>query len=155
MKIFRTFFCMGLIVFFVIIAPITLGENLQYKRIGNTNFYLMETYAISKEGLPLANLYYKYDDSETYEGVCMYGYPLYIMWNSDYVITKNYDGNHSKIISYNIIRVYQSKSTNKPFKVYEFLTKSAYYIGLHNLGIDEQILKCTDNNIPWSLHLLD
>lgn len=152
MKLFKTTFYTGGIIIIFIIISIAFGDNLRYKRIGNTNFYLMETYAISKEGFPLASLFYKHDSTEIYEGVCMSGYPLYIMWNSDFIITKNYDGNHRKIINYNIIEIIHSNVSQNSFKVYEFSTKSRYHIALSNYGIDEQNLEHTDNNISWSFH---
>ena len=147
MKIFKIIVCAEIVVFVFILGGITFGDNFPYKRIGNTNFYLIESYAISKDGHPLACLYYKYDNA--YEGVRMSGFPLYIMWNEDYIITKNYDGKKNKIISYNIIESLQTDKSYMPVKVYEFSTKSAYHIALRNLGIDEKKINCTDNHLPW------
>ena len=90
----------------LIIALLLLWLNnyLSYsRRIGNTRFYLLETMAISNEGEPLAGLYYSPTDVSGYKSVEMSGFPMTILWNDKYLISKIFDGNSPNIDSYVVI----------------------------------------------------
>ena len=62
-------------IYLIIIVPIFvflllwLNDMLSYsRRIGDTRFYLVETFATSKKGKPLAGLFYKRTDGLGYDG---------------------------------------------------------------------------------------
>ncbi len=72
---------------FLLLLLIFCGDINQYKRIGETHFYLVESFATSKDGKPLANLHYEFNNEKTPgEGVGIKGFPKCISWNEDYMI---------------------------------------------------------------------
>ena len=92
----------------VFIGSILLFLNYYFsysRRIGNTRFYLVETMVDSKNGKPLAGLYYKPIATSGFCGESTPGFPMIIYWNDRFVISKNFDGNSPEIIEYVIINL--------------------------------------------------
>lgn len=143
-------YCVALPV--VILLLLWVNDVLSYsRRIGNTRFYLVETMANSKEGKPLAGLYYKVTgDSGGYKGVEMSGYPKMILWNDKYIISKNYDGNNENIIGYVVINQNSVNTTNGYIEeIYHFTSETDYYAFLRQIKLSESKLNETGNHILW------
>lgn len=118
-------------------------------RIGDTNFYLVETMATSDDGKTLQGLYYK-DVNGSYKGVAMNGFPKNVLWNDKYIISKNYDGNTSAITNYVVIRLCNtSGSSDVISEQYVFVTKTEYNCFLKKSGISEFNMKQIDNRVLW------
>lgn len=117
-------------------------------KIGNTQFYLVETMASSNDGKPLLGLYTK--AKYGYKGVDMCGFPRFILWNDQYLISKNYNGNDTTIINYVIINrdsvnSYDGEITD----IHIFLTEKEYKNYLKKKNISEAEMKQIDNHITW------
>lgn len=134
----------------VIIFLIILNHYMSYSmKIANSNFYLVETMATSKEGKPLLGLYYK-DKYGGYKGVDMSGFPKIILWNDKYLITKNYDGNDSSITSYVIINLDSVSASNGIISEPLILkTTTEYNDYMQQNRLSELKMKQIDNCILW------
>ena len=116
------------------------------RRIGNTQFYLVETMANSKSGKPLAGLYYKPTAESGYNGEWTPGFPLYVLWNDKYIISKNFDGDNPTIIKYIIINMDSiNPKTEVITDIHEFDTKDEYYNYLNQINLSESDMKQTNN----------
>lgn len=133
----------------LLILLILINHYMSYSmKIGNTQFYLVETMASSNDGKPLLGLYteVKYG----YKGVDMCGFPRFILWNDQYLISKNYNGNDTTIINYVIINrdsvnSYDGEITD----IHIFLTEKEYKYYLKKKNISEAEMKQIDNHITW------
>ena len=128
-----------------------LNHYLSYsRRIGNTRFYLVKTMVDSKEGKPLAGLYYKPIAISGYSGENTPGFPMIIYWNDRYLISKNFDGNNPKIVEYVIINL---DSINPDYgeiaDIHRFREEEEYYAYLQQIKISEADMNQTDNHIVW------
>lgn len=120
------------------------------RRIGDTRFYLVETMANSKEGKPLACLYYMPTDNSMYIGEYTSGFPKIILWNDRYIISKNFDGNEFEIIEYVIINLDSINPDSGVMKdIHRFQDKKAYYNYLKQIKLSEADMNQTDNHISW------
>ena len=106
MIIMKCKYLIFLVIVIGLLALVVINYSLSYsRRIGNTHFYLVETMALSEKGESLAGLYYRSDSTTGYIGEMTPGFPLIILWNDKYLISKNYDGNHPIIIKYVVINL--------------------------------------------------
>ena len=120
------------------------------RRIGNTRFYLVETMVDSKDGKPLAGLYYKPIAVSGYCGENTLGFPKTIYWNNQYVISKNYDGKSPEITEYVIINLDNIDPNNGEMKdIQRFRNEKEYYIYMKQMKISEADMNQTDNHIAW------
>lgn len=127
-----------------------LNNYSSYSRqIGNTPFYLVETMAISKEGKPLAGLYYKPNKTSSYYGEFTPGFPMYILWNEQFLISKNFDGNNPKIIKYVIISLDSLTLDSLLTNIHTFNNKNDYFDYLKGIGLSESKMEQTNNQIGW------
>lgn len=118
-------------------------------RIGDTNFYLVETMAISDDGKSILELCYK-DMHGGYKGVEMNGFPKNVLWNDKYLISKNFDGKTSSIINYVVIKLgNRSVSGNAISELNIFTMKTEYNSFLKQRGISESSMKQIDNHVLW------
>lgn len=140
-----------LIILTVIGSLLILNHYFSYsRRIGDTRFYLVETMADSKDGKPLAGLYYKTNTAVGYCGENTPGFPKTIYWNDRYVISKNFDGNNPDIIEYVIINLdsiepYYGKMTD----IHRFQDEKEYYMYLKQIKVSEADMNQTDNHVAW------
>ena len=106
--------------------------------------------ATSKEGKPLAGLFYKPSNIYGYVGEQTSGFPLIILWNENYLISKNYDGCSTDIIKYMVINLdrVNTDSITIP-EIYEFTEQKDYDMFLQNIGLSEADMKRTNNYISW------
>ena len=127
-----------------------LNHYMSYSmRIGDTNFYLVETMAMSEEGDPLLGLYHK-DINDGYKGVEMSGFPKIILWNEKYLISKNYDGNVPTITSYVIIcQDSVNISDGDIAGILLFKTEIEYNNYMKQIGVSESKMNQIDNRITW------
>lgn len=141
--------CLGLI--FIGLSLLLLNDYFSYSRkIGNTHFYLVETMTNSKTGKPLAGLYYMTANHSGYYGGNTPGFPKYILWNDKYLISKNFDGNNSKIVEYIIINLDSIKTeTGEMTDIHRFQDKTAYHKYLNQIKLSETEMNHTDNHIAW------
>lgn len=154
----QTFVLLMMVLFSIILflGVLGCGDITQYKRIGNTNFYLVETMAISPEGYPLPNLYYSQNPRKNgFSGINQKGIPYQIFWNERFLVVKCSDTDSGKIINYCVME--DLKTTNKNpgnnYNLHEYATKKEYEEAMKLFGLNEIEMNQTDNNIPWSLHL--
>lgn len=134
----------------IILFLLLLNHYLSYSmRIGNTNFYLVETMTTSDDGKTLLGLCHK-DINGGYKGVEMSGFPQKILWNDKYLISKNYDGNTPTIINYVIIKI-DSINVSDDFhpELYVLNSKTEYNYFLRQRGLSESNMKQIDNRISW------
>ena len=144
-------------IYLIIIVPIFvflllwLNDMFSYsRRIGNTRFYLMETFATSKKGMPLARLFYKQTDGLGYDGELTYEFPKVILWNDKYLIAKNYDGNSPTITSYTVINLKCTNTINNMSScIRKFTKKNDYENFLKENNIKESAMNKTGNHILW------
>ncbi len=146
----------ALIPILVLLVALGYGDIMQYKRIGDTNFYLVETMAMSSNGKPLPGLYYSQNTSE--EGFCginLGAVPSQILWNCRYIVVKCIDRDNKKLISYCIIKILKTSSFDPAdnYELHEYTKKDEYEKAMRNFGLKESEMNHTDNIIPWSLHL--
>lgn len=129
------------------------GDITQYKRIGTTNYYLVESMTESADGGLLSNLYFK-DEIGFGESIKIKGYPKHIFWNENYIIVKCSDVYKNHIINYCIIKqVDNQRDAYHSFQ--EHNDSIEYKSAMSILGLDETKMNYTDDNIPWSLHLFE
>lgn len=143
------------IIFFVIILVsaillMLLNHYMSYSmRIGDTQFYLVETAATSKDGRPLLGLYCK-DMYGGYKGVNMSVFPRFVFWNDTYLISKNCDGNNTKITRYIVInRDSVNESDGDIAVLHIFKTEMEYRNYLNKIDLSEAEMKQIDNHITW------
>lgn len=159
MKKYTLSFAVLIMVLFTIIlflGALGCGDITQYKRIGNTNYYLVETMAISSEGTPLPNLYYSQNPGKDgFSGINQKGIPYLIFWNERFVVVKCSDINSKRITNYCIIENFKTtnKNPDKNYNLHEYATMEEYKEAMKLFGLNEIEMYQTNNSIPWSLHL--
>lgn len=144
-------------IYLIIIVPIFvflllwLNDMLSYsRRIGDTRFYLVETFATSKKGKPLARLFYKQTDGLGYDGELTYEFPKVILWNDKYLIAKNYNGDSPAITSYTVINLKCTNTINNMSScIRKFTKKNDYENFLKENNIKESAMNKTGNHILW------
>ena len=138
----------------IFIGSLLLFLNHYYfsysRRIGNTRFYLVETMEDSKDGKPLAGLYYKPIATSGFCGEHTPGFPKIILWNDRFVISKNFDGNNPEIVEYVIINLDSIDPNYGEMKdIHRFRNEEDYYAYLKQIKISEADMNQTDNHIAW------
>lgn len=136
---------------FIGLLLLFLNECFSYsRRIGNTNFYLVQSMAFSKSGSQLAALYYSSSDVYGYYGGETPGFPKYILWNDKYLISKNFDGDNPEIVEYVIINLdCVNPKTGEMTEIHRFQDDKAYYKYLKQIKLSEADMNQTDNHIAW------
>ena len=139
---------------FVLLFVLISIDYTPYKRIGKTEYYLLETMAQSSDGSALPGLYRLVGDN--YVGVSLSGYPKHIFWDNDYILVKCTDGNRNDIITtYCIIKQVGKYDYLEKWDVRLFSDSKDYETAIKKLHLDEFKMDYTDAKIPWSLHLFD
>ena len=138
-----------IIIGIMVIAAV--NYSLSYsRRIGNTRFYLVRTIADSQEGKPLAGLYYKPVATSGYNGENTPGFPVSILWNDKYIISKYFCGNNPAVIEYLIINMDSIKRDNGEMTdVRTFINEEDYKNYLKQIHLSESEMNKTDNHIAW------
>lgn len=78
------------------------GDRMQYKRIGKTDFYLVESFASSPEGKPLPRIHRLVDNC--YVGLSVNGFPKDIFLDKDYILLKCTDASGKGYTNFCIIK---------------------------------------------------
>ena len=148
-KLFK-YFIILLILLILFIFLLLLNHYMSYDmRIGNTRLYLVETMATSEDGESLLGLYCK-NVNGGYKGVEMNGFPRIILWNDEYLISKNYDGRDTTINSYVIINQDSINESDGDIAGIQIFKKEVDYNNyLHRIGLSESKMKIINNNITW------
>lgn len=138
----------------IFIGTLLLFLNHYYfsysRRIGNTRFYLVETMVDSKDGKPLAGLYYKPIATSGFCGENTPGFPKIIYWNDKFVISKNFDGNNPEIVEYVIINLDSIEPNYGEMNdIHRFRNEEEYYTYLKQIKLSEADMNQTDNHIAW------
>ena len=138
----------------IFIGTLLLFLNHYYfsysRRIGNTRFYLVETMVDSKDGKPLAGLYYKPIATSGFCGENTPGFPKIIYWNDKFVISKNFDGNNHEIVEYVIINLDSIEPNYGEMNdIHRFRNEEEYYTYLKQIKLSEADMNQTDNHIAW------
>lgn len=152
-KKIRIIFVGGIIILFIIMIPIVpfCGDITQYKRIGETNYYLVES--LGNE--PYSDLHYRYENKHFGESVKYKGFAKDLYWNDTYLIIKCTGKRSTEINNYCIIKQQSSSQKNVPWEVYEYQTEKEFESAKKKLGLNEEEMEYTSSCIPWSLHLFD
>lgn len=113
----------------ILFFSVACVEIVQYKRIGDTNFYLVETMAISSEGKPLPGLYYSRRPQEKgFSGVSLGAIPFQLFWNNRYIVVKCTDRDSKRLIKYCIIKILNTAFTDPEdnYELHEYTTEEEY-----------------------------
>lgn len=143
----------GMVLAFLLILGAICVDILQYKRIGDTNFYLVEP-----DGFPWPQIYYSRPSDRGFYGLETEGFPYYIYWNDSIVIVKHSDSARKRLINYCIIKDLKINDTiniENNYELHEYMTKKEYEKAMDCLGLKESEMNQTDSSIPWSLHIWD
>ena len=146
-KIFVAIVLLLLLIPTLLLCGFFFGDITQYKRIGNTDYSLVE--GMAAEGKPLAEI--MHNEEGGFIGLSYEGFAKDIYWNDDYLIVKCSDRNSETIINYCIIE--QKSNRRVPWRINEYKSKVDFEKAKQKLGLDESKMNYTDNHIPWSLHL--
>ncbi|MCQ2335633.1 MAG: hypothetical protein MJ010_00405 [Paludibacteraceae bacterium] len=136
-----------ILIFFSILTIIivVLGNHEPIKRIGDTNFYLIQT-----DGSNRSYVYYRRTDD--FEGINEYQVEN-IYWNDSYLLLECHNGDlthQSPEKAYYIIEQNVSDSEGVPWRVNLFKSKSSYERRLSILHLKKSEMKHTDAHIPWN-----
>ena len=126
-----------------VLLPLFLScDNLQYKKIGDTNFYLFP----DSQGNG-ACLYFS-EDKEVFFPIINEGIVSDIYWNQQYIIAKcNKKNNKCWYLMKNV------KDYNwKEFEIKQFLNAKDFEKALDSMGISLKHMKHTDGTIPWCIN---
>lgn len=130
--------------FYFLFIFVFFYDNIQYKQIGNTNFYLMPN-AQGEESF----LYHDGGEKGIFYPINHNGVVHDVYWNQQYVIIKC---SEQKKENWYLIR--NLKDYNYPkFDIKHYLNEIDYQSAIDSLGVSESNMEHTDGNIPWSLHL--
>lgn len=119
-------------------------DNIQYKQIGNTNFYLMPN-AQEYESF----LYHDGGEEGIFNPINHKGIVHDVYWNQQYIIIKC---SEQKDEYWYLMRKIKDYNYSK-FRIQHFWDENDYKRFLDSLGISEKNMEHTDGTIPWSLHL--
>lgn len=119
-------------------------DNIKYKQIGNTNFYLMPN-AQEYESF----LYHDGGEEGIFNPIYHKGIVHDVYWNQQYIIIKC---SEQKDEYWYLMRNIKDYNYSK-FRIQHFLDENDYKRSLDSLGISEKNMEHTDGTIPWSLHL--
>ena len=104
----------------------------------------------SKDGKPLAGLYYKPIATSGFCGENTPGFPKIIYWNDKFVISKNFDGNNHEIVEYVIINLDSIEPNYGEMNdIHRFRNEEEYYTYLKQIKLSEADMNQTDNHIAW------
>ena len=147
---------LGFIFVFIIMLLMISVDIRLYKRIGDTNFYLVESVGSTVEdGKTPSHLYYRYDwDEESLgEGLGLCGFPKQLFWNDKHLCLTNITYSNGQINDtiYYIIEIEKRNELN----IYKYETEAEFKSAEKELGLDESKMNHTDDNLPWSLHIFD
>jgi len=118
-------------------------DNIQYKQIGNTNFYLRPN-EMGQESF----LYHDGGEEDIFFPINHKGTVHDVYWNQQYIIIKC---SEQKREHWYIIRNIDDYNYPK-FRIRHFLTEKDYRNALDSLRIYETDMKHTDGTIPWRIH---
>lgn len=119
-------------------------DNIQYKQIGNTNFYLMPN--DHGEG---AFLYHDGGEEGVFYPINHKGIVRDVYWNQQFVIIKC---SQQRDENWYLIRNLKDYNYSE-FNIQCFTNEGDYQSALDSLKIYEIKMEHTDGSIPWSLHL--
>lgn len=134
-----------------ILTGCIIGDHWQYKRIGETDFYLGELMS------PKPDLYYTKNPKFGFKGVNQRKTPKHIFWNDSILVVKCSDKLDGAITNYCIIKMFKTKNCDswEDYELIQYATHEEYVQAMNALGLKESEMCYTDNSIPWSLHLFD
>lgn len=142
--------CLALWLLLFVIVFIS-SKNTQYKRIGDTDFYLMHD-NLNREGPSLfCNI-----KKGAFKGVSNSGKIENVYWNKDYILlecTKSADYSQHKIFC--IIKQHvKSKKHDLPWRICEY-NKEDYEHAKDSLKLNEKNMQHTNGEIPWRITLFE
>jgi hypothetical protein len=145
---YRRWFNLAGIVLIMLAVSSCFGDMTQYKRIGDTKYYLVE----SVDG-DVADLHYYIEKENCFGEIVPYnGFAKDIYWNDKYIMIKCSDRSSMKLINYCIIEQYGRDDEYIPWVVHEYKTKKEFEEAKRKFGLTEKNMNYTDTNIPWRLH---
>lgn len=105
------------------------------KRIGKTNYYLIEN--------PSVGLHYKYPDMQGMSIGVLEGRIINVYWNDKYILATQYATNKDSIVGYYIVKMLQSKKEGVPWETVKMSTKEEYKKKKQELRLNEKEMKYT------------
>ena len=136
-----------LVLFFLLYSCIS--DITQYKRIGDTEYYLVESFGNES----YADLRYRKDADDFFsESIKYRGFAKDVYWNSEYIIIKCTEKNSREITNYCIIKQYSKNNSHVPWEVHEYATEMEFEDAKQLFNLDEEKMNHTNADIPWHLH---
>lgn len=138
-----------IIAFVVIMAFLPLSCDItQYKRIGDTHFYLLRP---DWEGKG-AHLYHDGGDPDPvgFFSIKHEGIVTDVYWNRQYVIIKCIQSENDAT-KYRYIMKNTEDYDWKELEVRQFLNVMDYKMAIDSLGLSENKMEHTDGTIPWRI----
>lgn len=139
------------ILFAVFVFIIPSCDISQYKRIGDTYFYLCESPYRDRAKL------YLHDDTmgDNFLGIEHEGYVKDVYWDEDYIIIKCGEANCATISQWYIMNNINSVDKIHKLSKKSFTNANDYQKAITALHLIESNINHTDGNIPWRLLHLD
>ena len=118
----------------------------QYKRIGDTNFYLYED--IHGNAL----LYHNEGRKRPSYAISHEGIVSDVYWNQKYIIVKCCQSDNDTI-KYWYVMKNKKEYVWKEFEIKVFNNIIDYEMAIDSMGLSEEHMEYTDGSIPWRIHL--
>ena len=121
-------------------------DNLDYKKIGETNYYLMTDWQGNG-----SYLYHNDGKDNLFIPIRHEGIVCDVYWNRRFVIIKCCKSKEGAIKYWYILKNIKEYNWEK-FKVRQFVNRNDYELALDSMGICEKDMKHTNGTIPWRIH---
>lgn len=141
----------GLIFFFLFFIIAFAGDQMQYKKVGETNLYIVETMSNDKNYVSLSVI----SPPDAFIGVKS-GYICDAYWDKTIFIMKYFDDKTSMSLNdttYFYITLPIDESSYYKTSQGLYNDTDSFNLMLEEMSINLSKMNHTDGNIPWSLHL--
>ena len=136
-----------LIPIFIFLSLFLFSDNSQYKRIGDTNFYLLPN-ETGQESF----LYHNGEsDEKVFSPITHEGLVHDVFWNQQFIIVKCSRQKDEKIGHWYIINNIKDYKYSE-LGIRHFLNEQDYLNALDSLGVHEINMEHTVGKIPWRIH---
>ena len=135
-NIVLTLLCSALFILFIFGLVLGSFDFTRSKRLGKTNYYLIENVVAKTFGL-----YYQYTDmKESFVGVLSASVKN-VYWDEQYILTTSYNTQNDSIEGYYIIKMLPPVKKGVPWEKTGLLTKDEYEKKKQELNLNEKDMK--------------
>ena len=134
-KTVLTLLCGILVILFVFGLVIGSFDFTRSKRVGKTNYYLVESIS------DVVGLYYEYPDMQEMFVPVLNGRITEVHWNEQYILTIEYAVQNDSITGYYIVKMLPPVKKGVPWKVTGPLSKVEYELKKQELHLNEKEMK--------------